>query len=110
MCIGKHVTFTEIPAPCRKICRFSVILFFNCFTFFNCFFTHLVFKIMERISLKVVTNRPGVDYQFNRLQLQLLTGFIITDYIMITQIFNVINYNYFCIVIMNTLRLHVITF
>ena len=44
----------------------------------------------------------SITYQCNGIQLQLLTTFTITDYIMITQIFNVINYNYFSIVIMIT--------
>ena len=51
------------------------------------------------------TDLGSITYQCNRLQLQLLINFMITDYIMITQIFKVINYNYnyFCIVIMITL-------
>ena len=53
---------------------------------------------------RALTDLGSITYQCNRLQLQLLPSFMITDYIMITQIFSVIdyNYNYFCIVIMIT--------
>ena len=49
MCFGKHVMFSEIPTPHRKICQFKDLSLL--------FFTHLVFKIMEVVSLKVVTKR-----------------------------------------------------
>ena len=54
---------------------------------------------LKKLVLERTSDLGSITYQCNQMQLQLLTVFMITDNIMNTQIFKVINNNYFCNVI-----------